>query len=179
MNNNKNSKNKYRPPITLWFSGLPCSGKTTIAKELEGRLRKKGYSIARLDGDDIRRGLNVDLKFSKEDRKENLRRIAHVAQLFNDKNIIVLASFIAPLEENRKFLRDTIKNFNLIFVKCDIKVCSNRDIKGMYKLAREGKIKNFTGVSAPFEDPKNADIILDTENLSVDCCVDQIIERYF
>ena len=127
----------------------------------------------------MRVGLNSDLKFSEEDRKENLRRIGHVAQLFNEKGIIIFASFIAPLEENRKFLKSTIKNFNLIFVKCDIETCSSRDVKGMYKLAREGKIKNFTGVSAMFEDPKNADLILDTEKLGVGECVDKIIERYF
>ncbi len=164
---------------TLWFTGLPCSGKTTIAKELELKLKKKGLLIARLDGDDMRVGLNSDLKFSEEDRRENLRRIGHVAQLFNEKGIIIFASFIAPLEENRKFLESIIENFNLVFVKCDVEICSIRDVKWMYKLAREGKIKNFTGVSALFEDPKNADLILDTEKLGVGECADKIIERYF
>ena len=107
MSNNEEPEKNSIHPITLWFSGLPCSGKTTIAKELELKLKEKGLLIARLDGDDMRVGLNSDLKFSEEDRKENLRRIGHVAQLFNEKGIIIPASFIAPLEENRKFLKSS------------------------------------------------------------------------
>ncbi len=177
MNDNKN--HMKLSPITIWFSGLPCSGKTTLAKRVEERLKGAGYKIVRLDGDDMRRGLNADLKFSEEDRRENLRRIAHVTQLFNDKGVIVLASFIAPLKENRKVLKSVIKNFNLIFLKCSVKKCSERDVKGMYKLAREGKIKKFTGVSATFEEPQDADIILDTEKMSIDECTNRVLKKYF
>ena len=175
----KRSNKRNSTPMTVWLTGLPCSGKTTIAKRLEQILKKEGYLVARLDGDDVREGINSDLKFSGKDRDENLRRVAHIAQLLNERGLIVIASFVSPSEENRKNINSIIKNFNLIFTKCSLEECEKRDAKGMYKLAREGKIKNFTGISAPFEEPKNPELILDSEKLSVDECVEKIIKRYF
>ena len=167
------------PPFTIWLSGLPCSGKTSIAEKLESKLKEMNYLVARLDGDDTRKGLNSDLAFSPEDRKENLRRVAHVADLFNKKGIFVLASFIAPMEENREMIKSIVGNFNLVFVKCRIEECVRRDVKGMYALAKSGELRGFTGISAPYEEPENADLVLDTENLDIDSCVSKIIDEFF
>lgn len=161
---------------TLWLTGLPCSGKTTIAKRLEKELENKGYKVAHLDGDDVREGLNKDLGFSREDRKENLRRIAHIAELLDEKANIdfVIASFVSPRNEYREMIKNIIKNMKLIYVKCSVEECERRDVKGMYKKARNGEIDKFTGISAPFEEP-NADLIVDSENEEIETCVNQIL----
>ncbi len=161
---------------TIWFTGLPCSGKTTLAKKLKEELDNRGYSTVHLDGDDIRGKLNEDLGFSYKDRRENLRRVAHVARLFNENGNLVVSSFISPTNELRSMVRGIIENISLVYVKCSLETCEKRDEKEMYKKARKGKIKNFTGVSDLFEEPK-ADVIVDTEHNDVKTCVGKILNE--
>ena len=161
----------------VWLTGLSCSGKSTIAVELQRHLFKMGCRVFVLDGDNIRHGLNKDLGFSPEDRKENLRRVAHVAKLFNDNGNFVIASFVSPNDEYRKMVKEIASKFKLAFVKCRPEVCEQRDVKGMYKKARTGEIKDFTGVSAPFEEPADAEIIIDTECSTVEECVKEILDK--
>lgn len=165
-----------RTGLTLWLTGLPCSGKTSLAKRLKEELDNRGYNTAHLDGDDIRKTLNEDLGFSKEDRTENLRRVAHVAKLFNKSGVFVIASFVTPTNEMRNMVRKIVDNLKLVYVKCDLATCEKRDIKGMYRRARLGEIPEFTGVSAPFEEP-DADIVVDTRRKNVEECVREILER--
>ncbi len=148
---------------TLWLTGLPCAGKTTLGKRIKEELDNRGYNTTHLDGDDVRGALNADLGFSKEERRENLRRVAHVAKLFNKSGIFVIASFVSPSDELRNMVKEIIGNFKLVYAKCDVSECEKRDMKGMYKRARLGEIPEFTGVSAPFEEPKDADIIVNTQ----------------
>lgn len=148
-------------PLTIWFTGLSCSGKSTIANELEKILISQGYHTMLLDGDNIRLGINNDLKFSEEDRIENIRRVANIAKLFNDSGIICITSFITPLEINRKMAKDIIgKDFFLVYVNTDIEECEKRDKKGLYHKAKNNLIKDFTGVNSPYEEPSNADVII-------------------
>jgi adenylylsulfate kinase len=160
---------------TIWMTGLPCSGKTTLAKRLKEELDNRGYKTVHLDADDIRNKLNADLGFSPEDRKENLRRVAHVSKLFNDSGNFVISSFVCPTNEYRKMVKEIVGNFKLVFVKCSLKTCEERDVKGMYKKARSGQLKDFTGISAPFEEPSDADVIVDTERKSIEDCVSEIL----
>ncbi len=162
--------------MTLWITGLPCAGKTTLAKRVKEELDNRGHKAVHLDGDDVRGRVNADLGFSPEDRKENLRRVAHIARLFNENGNIVIASFVSPLNELRQMVRDIIGNFNLVYARCSLETCEKRDVKGMYRKARKGSIKQFTGVSAAFEEPAAADIIVDTENNDVEDCVKHILE---
>jgi len=161
----------------LWFSGLSGSGKSTIAKLLQKRLFDKGYQVFVLDGDNIRKGLNRDLGFSAEDRAENLRRVGEVAALFAKAGMIVISAFISPMREDRRAVRAIAPNyFHNIHIKASLAVCETRDVKGLYAKARAGEIPDFTGISAPFEEPNNPDLILDTENLSVQACVEQLLK---
>lgn len=162
---------------TLWLTGLPCSGKTTLAKRLKEELDNKRFKTVHFDADDIRGKLNADLGFSEKDRTENLRRIAHVAKLFNDNGVFVIASFVSPIDKMRRMIKNIIKNMKLVYLKCDLKTCEERDIKGMYKKARRGLIKQFTGVSAPFEVPKEADVAVNTAKYDVEYCVKKILKR--
>lgn len=148
----------------LWFTGLSGSGKSTLANALEMELHKCGFTTYLLDGDNIRHGLNADLSFTKEDRKENIRRIGEVAKLFVDAGCIVLTAFISPFKEDREKVRRLLNQneFIEIYVKCPLEICEQRDPKGLYKLARTGKIKDFTGISSPYEPPQNPEIIVDT-----------------
>src|SRR5687767_12966357 len=130
--------------LTLWLTGRPCAGKTTIAKRLREELARLGLPTASLDGDDVRGRLNADLGFSDKDRRENLRRVGHVAQLFNDNGIFVIATFVTPTNEMRDLVRGIVSNFKLCYVNCSPKLCEERDVKGMYKKARKGEIKEFT-----------------------------------
>lgn len=161
--------------MTLWLTGRPCAGKSTLAAALEEVLEKRGVHVARLDGDDVRNKLNADLGFTDKDRAENLRRVAHVAQLFNENESFVIATFVSPTNEMRRLVRGIIQNFRLCYVKCTAEVCENRDVKGMYKKARLGQIKDFTGVSAPFEEPDKCEIVVDTGASSVEQCVAEIL----
>ena len=153
----------------LWFTGLSGSGKSTIAREVEKKLHGKGILCYVLDGDNIRHGLNKDLGFSVEERDENIRRITEVVKLFYDAGIFVLVSFISPYKEVRNKARECIgEDFVEVFVDCSLEECEKRDVKGLYKKARSGEIKNFTGVNAPYEAPDNPDVEVITDNLSVD-----------
>ncbi len=161
----------------LWFSGLSGSGKSSIAKLLQKRLFDKGHQVFILDGDNVRKGLSSDLGFSAEDRKENLRRVGEVATLFAKAGMIVISAFISPMREDRRMVRAIAPNyFHNIHIKASLETCEKRDVKGLYKKARAGEIPDFTGISAPYEEPNNPDLVLDTENLSVEACVEQLIK---
>jgi bifunctional enzyme CysN/CysC len=161
----------------LWFSGLSGSGKSTIAKLLQKRLFDKGYQVFVLDGDNIRKGLNRDLGFSAEDRAENLRRVAETAALFAKAGVIVISAFISPTTESRHTARAIAPNyFHSIYIKASLETCEKRDVKGLYAKARAGEIPEFTGITAPFEEPHNPDIVINTEELSVQACVEQLLK---
>lgn len=149
-------------PFVLWFTGLSASGKSTIANMVEQRLFNMQYKTYLLDGDNVRHGLNNDLGFDEESRVENIRRIGEVAKLFNDSGLIVLTAFISPFVSDRKLVRDLfpVGNFLEVFIDSSLEICEQRDPKGMYKKARNGKIENFTGISSPYEKPKNPEIHL-------------------
>lgn len=161
----------------LWFSGLSGSGKTTLAQELQRRLFMKGYQVYVLDGDNIRAGLNADLGFSPEDRCENIRRVGEVAALFANAGMIVIAAFISPYRNDRHRARAAAPNtFHSIYVKADVATCETRDPKGLYKKARAGEIQEFTGISAPYEEPENPDLVVDTAHKSIDESVALLID---
>ena len=152
----------------VWFTGLSASGKSTIAHTLEKILFEKGIKVYVFDGDNIRHGLNSDLGFSPEDRRENLRRIAEVSKLFVDAGLIVLACFVSPYRKDREYIKQIIgkEDFIEIYVKCPVEVCEKRDPKGFYKKAKAGIIKGYTGVDAPYEEPENPDLIIESDKLS-------------
>jgi adenylylsulfate kinase len=162
----------------LWFTGLPSAGKSTLANALSHKLHSIGIMNYVLDGDNIRHGLNKNLGFTPEDRKENIRRIGEVAALFVDAGLIVMTAFISPYREDRLDARTIVKKgeFIEVYVKCELEECERRDPKGMYKKARAGQIKEFTGVSAVYEEPDNAEIVLETDTLSIDACVEGLLE---
>ena len=158
-------KNNGHRAKVIWLVGLSGSGKSTLAGNIETVLHQKGYKTYLLDGDNVRLGLNNDLGFSSKDRTENIRRIAEVARLFNEAGIIVLSAFISPLESDRNQARELIgvENFIEIFVHCPLHICEKRDVKGLYAKARKGLIPNFTGIDAPFENPKQPNLTISTE----------------
>ena len=166
--------------VTLWFTGLSGSGKSTIAVALEQVLINNGINSYRLDGDNIRFGLNKNLGFSAEDREENIRRIGEVCKLFSDCGVITLSSFISPYRKDRDQCRDLHKEAGLdfceVFVDTPIEVCEERDPKGLYKKARAGEIKGFTGIDDPYEAPDSPELILDTSKLSVEDSVKKCLE---
>ncbi len=159
----------------IWFTGLSGAGKSTIATEVEKYLNQNNYAVYLLDGDNIRHGINKDLGFEEKDRNENIRRITEIAKLFQDAGLIVLVSFITPFEEMRKSAKEIIGKENLIevYVKASLETCMKRDPKGLYKK----NIKNFTGISSPYEIPKNPNLILDTENESVEECSKKVMQK--
>ncbi len=161
----------------VWLTGLSASGKSTIALAVEKKLFDLGVRTYVLDGDNVRHGINSNLGFSREDRKENLRRIVEVSRLFMDAGILVLAAFISPYRDDRQAIRDSFQgdNYLEIYVKCALEECERRDPKGQYKKARAGIIKNYTGISSPYEEPLNPDIVLETMDMDLDLCVDTII----
>jgi len=146
----------------IWFTGLPCSGKTTIAKQVKKELEAKGEDVELLDGDTVRDYIkNTD--FSKEGRNKHLRYISLMSKLLSERGTIVLCSFVSPYRENRDFAREIIDDFKEVFVKCDLKVCINRDVKGMYKKALAGEIKGFTGIDSKYEDPINPELTIHSD----------------
>jgi adenylylsulfate kinase len=173
----RNRLNKHKSGL-LWFTGLSAAGKSTIAHHLEKELFDRGIRCYVLDGDNVRHGLNNNLGFSRDDRKENLRRIAEVSKLMVDSGLVVLAAFISPYREDRAFVKNTMgdDSFFEIYVKCSLETCEKRDPKGHYKKAKEGIIKNYTGISAPYEEPVDPDLIIDTDALDVESSVQKVLE---
>lgn len=171
------TKLKSVKPFCLWFTGLPSSGKTTLAKALKKELEKDGMKIVHLDGDILREGLCSDLGFSKEDREENNRRVIFVAQLLVKNQIPVVVSFISPYRKTRDFAKRTIPNTIEVYIKCPIKECQKRDVKGLYAKAARGEIKNMTGVDDPYEEPDNPELVIETHKIKLNKAV-SIIIRY-
>jgi adenylylsulfate kinase len=161
--------------VTVWFTGLPCSGKTTIADKIAKILKEKGRKVERLDGDIVRKGLTRDLGFSKEDRDMNIERVTFVAKLLTRNDVIVLATFVSPYIERRQQTREEIGSYVEVYVDASVDECIKRDVKGMYKKALAGEIKNFTGVDDPYEAPPNPEITVYTEKESVDESVQKVL----
>ena len=163
--------------LVVWLTGLSGSGKTSIAKWLEKALFDKGILSQLLDGDNIRMGISQNLGFSAEDREENIRRIAEVSKLFMDCGIVTINCFVSPMQAMRDLAREIVGNSDFIEVYVDtpLNLCEQRDVKGLYKKARSGEIKNFTGVSAPYEAPENADLVIKTENRSIEDCGEELL----
>lgn len=164
--------------VMLWFTGLSGSGKSTVAIALERELQKRGLLCRILDGDNIRTGINANLGFSADDRRENIRRVAEVAKLFVDTGIITIAAFVSPTEDLRNLAQHIIgkDDFKEIFISTPIEECERRDVKGLYARARRGEVKNFTGISAPFEAPQRPALSLDTSKLSLEESVAQLLQ---
>ncbi len=164
-------------PLIIWFTGLSGSGKSTIADHLEQELFNSGFKTYLLDGDNIRHGLNKNIDFSDEGRKENIRRIGEVAKLFLDAGIIVITAFISPFREDRDAVRALVEpdEFVEVFVDCPLEICESRDVKGLYAKARRGEILNFTGISSPFEEPLKPEIIVHSAQDNIKACVNQIL----
>jgi adenylylsulfate kinase len=162
----------------LWFTGLSAAGKSTIAHEVEKKLFSRGIRSYVLDGDNVRHGINSDLGFSRQDRKENIRRIVEISKLLVDAGLIVLASFISPSKKDRDYVRNCFStdNFHEIYIKCSIEECERRDPKGMYEKARRGIIKNYTGISSPYEEPESPELIIDTEKINIADSIKIILE---
>jgi len=171
--------NKNQKPCLLWFTGLSGSGKSTIANALDVALHERGYHTFLLDGDNVRHGLCSDLGFSDEDRVENIRRIGEVSKLFADSGLIVLSAFISPFVSDRRMVRKLFPagEFIEVFMDTPLDTCEERDPKGLYKKARAGEIKRFTGIDSPYEAPPHPEVRLDTSTMSVDQCVEALIQH--
>ncbi|MHA1107375.1 MAG: adenylyl-sulfate kinase [Promethearchaeota archaeon] len=154
--------------FTLWFTGLACSGKSVLADAVADDLKEKSMKVERLDGDIVRKSLTRDLGFSDDDRRMNIERVTFVAKLLTRNGVAVLASFISPFNDIRRYSREEIGSYVLVYVKCSLQECEKRDIKGMYAKARAGEIKKFTGIDSPFEEPDTADIIVETDKQTVE-----------
>ena len=165
-------------PVLIWFTGLSGSGKSTLANGTEVGLHRLGFKTYLLDGDNIRCGLNSDLKFSHEDRVENIRRIAEVSKLMMDAGLIVIAAFITPFEKDRKMIQSLIgeEDYLEVFVDCPLEVCERRDVKGLYEKARKGLIENFTGINSPYEKPLNPFMKIKSDEERTDVSVGRIIK---
>ena len=161
----------------IWFTGLSGSGKSTVANQVAAHLHQSGRITYVLDGDNIRHGLNKNLGFSPEDRQENIRRIGEVAKLFADAGLITTTAFISPYRQDRDAVRDIMSpdRFIEVFVDCPLEVCENRDPKGLYKKARAGELKGFTGIDAPYEAPQSPELVVNTNELDVAGCTEQVI----
>lgn len=164
--------------ITVWFTGLPSSGKSTLAAKLAEELRLQGKFVEVLDGDEVRQRLTKDLGFTKEDRNDNVRRIAYLAKLLTRNGVITIVAAIAPYSAIRAEVRNEIGAFLEIYVKCDISVCIERDVKGLYKLALKGDILNFTGISDPYEPPQTPEVIVETDKETPDQSISKIMEVF-
>ena len=171
------SKKVNHGGVTIWFTGLPCCGKTTIADALASRLQVNGYKQQRLDGDVIRQHLWKELGFSRADRDENIRRVTFLAGLLTRNGIITITTFISPYRELREYARKTIGNFIEVYVKCPVEVCIQRDPKGMYRKAIAGEISNFTGISDPYEEPTDPDMLIESDKQTVEESVDKIMDK--
>jgi len=172
------AEQKSQHPCMLWFTGLSGAGKSTIANALDEALFKRGKHTYLLDGDNVRHGLNKDLGFTDQDRIENIRRIGEVGKLFVDAGLIVLSAFISPFKSDRQMVRTLfpLGEFIEVYIATDLTVCEERDPKGLYKKARRGEIKNFTGIDSSYEVPQAPELALDAGQLSVNECVDAILD---
>lgn len=171
------SVNKNQKPCLLWFTGLSGSGKSTVANAMDVALHNRGYHTFLLDGDNVRHGLCRDLGFSDEDRVENIRRIGEVSKLFADAGLIVLSAFISPFASDRRLVRQLFPagEFIEVFMDTPLETCEERDPKGLYKKARSGELKHFTGIDSPYEVPVHPEVRLDTSTMSVEACIDRLI----
>ncbi|MBN2318478.1 MAG: adenylyl-sulfate kinase [Acidobacteria bacterium] len=169
--------NKYKSCV-IWFTGLSAAGKSTLANALNEKFHSMHIHGYVLDGDNIRHGLNKDLGFKPEDRKENIRRIGEVAKLLVDAGLIAITAFISPYREDRHQARELVRDdeFLEVYVKCDLAECERRDPKGIYKKARKGEIKEFTGISAPYEEPEKPEIVVDTTRNSIEECTQKLLD---
>ncbi|MAH80163.1 MAG: adenylyl-sulfate kinase [Rickettsiales bacterium] len=165
-------------PVIIWFTGLSGSGKSTLSHGLEQKLLESGLVAYVLDGDNVRQGLNKDLDFSDKGREENIRRISEVAKLMLDAGLIVISAFISPFEKDREFCRSIVADdeFVEVYLNCSLEECERRDVKGLYKRARAGEIKKFTGIDSPYEVPDHAELNINTKELSVEDSLAQILD---
>jgi adenylylsulfate kinase len=165
-------------PKVIWFTGLSGSGKSTLAVQLEAELHALGFKTYLLDGDNIRSGINKDLSFTDEGRVENIRRIGEVSKLFIDAGVIVLSAFISPFTADREHVKKIVgeENYIEVFVHAPLEVCEQRDVKGLYKKARAGEVKNFTGIDSPYETPEQPDIVINTHEISLDQSIATLLE---
>lgn len=172
----REAQNGHRGAI-LWFTGLSGAGKSTLAHAVEEKLHQQGCRTFVLDGDNVRHGLCGDLGFTNEDRIENIRRVGEIAKLFMEAGVIVLTAFISPFREDRQRVRGMVEHGDFIEIYCDspLEVCESRDVKGHYKKARSGKIKDFTGISSPYEEPQNAELMVNTGTVNLDICVANVL----
>jgi adenylylsulfate kinase len=172
----RNKLNRHKSVI-IWFTGLSGSGKSTLAHSVEEELYKLGCRTFVLDGDNIRHGLSLNLSFSDNDRKENIRRIGEVAKLMMESGVIVMTAFISPFKENRNLVRGLLSQNDFIEIYCEasLEVCESRDVKGLYKRARSGEIRNYTGIDSPYEAPNNPELVVNTETESLKKSVDKVI----
>lgn len=170
------SKQLSQKPFIIWFTGLSRSGKSTLANEIEKTLFARNYKTYLLDGDNLRYGLNADLGFSKEDREENIRRVAYLSKIFLDAGLITISAFISPYKKDRDYARSLVKNdeFIEIYLDTSIDICEQRDKKGLYKKAKKGELLDFTGINSPYEKPESPDLIIN--NLKIEDSVKKIIE---
>jgi adenylyl-sulfate kinase len=162
--------------IVIWLTGLPCSGKTSISKEIEKYFKENNFPIQRLDGDIVRKTISNDLGFSKEDRDLNIERLSYIAQMLSENGVNVVSAFVSPYQKMRDFTRSLCENFIEVYVDCGIDECKRRDVKGMYAKAIKGEIKDFTGVDDPYEIPKNPEITVNTEKESLEESSKKIID---
>jgi len=171
-------RKRRKKPCLLWFTGLSGAGKSTIANILEKKLVAQGAHTYLLDGDNVRHGLNKDLGFTDADRVENIRRVGEVAKLMVDAGLIVMASFISPFRDERRMVRDLLEpgEFIEVYIDTPLDIAEDRDVKGLYKKARAGAIKNFTGIDSPYEPPEHAELVVDTTSLSAEAAADQILD---
>lgn len=165
-------------PKLIWFTGLSGSGKSTLAVQLEAALHAKGFKTYLLDGDNIRSGLNKDLSFTDEARVENIRRISEVCKLFLDAGVVLLSAFISPFQADRDQVKSIVgeDNYIEVFVDAPLEVCEQRDVKGLYKKARAGEVKNFTGISSPYERPSHPDVVIATDKVSVEQAMEVLMK---
>ncbi len=171
-------KSLKQRPLIVWLTGLSGSGKSTLADRLEQALQARGVHTYLLDGDNIRHGLNSNIDFTEEGRKENIRRIGEVAKLFTDAGLVVITAFISPFREDRDRVRSIVEpgEFVEVFVDCPLEVCESRDVKGLYAKARKGEIPHFTGISSPFEAPLQPELTLLTAEQEIEDCLNQLLE---
>jgi len=178
VSKDERAKQKKQRPCILWFTGLSGSGKSTIAGAVEQKLFELGHHTYLLDGDNVRHGLNKDLAFSDTDRIENIRRIGELSKLMIDAGLLVMTAFISPFKTDRRTVRDLVQNHEFIevYMNTPIDECERRDPKGLYKKARKGEIKNFTGIDSAYEIPEAPEVLINTVSLSIEECADQVIK---